>query len=236
MAKAAKNSICAGYNHLNNITFPQIRDNRIGILIGADAFTATVPLTRVLTQLGWTVTGPTPQKHKPTCNKQEINYNITLYNRIKNPEQEIENNMLQMFWTTEGKKLVSGKKTLTTDDRKALETLKRTTCHNGSRFEIGIPWKDDTKLSNNYFLAKAQLQSLENRLQQEPDLFCRYNQTIEADTEKSIVEETQRQPNFMNTQLWYLPHHPVEHKMKKKVRLVTNAASVYKGHSFNKTL
>ena len=119
--------------------------------------------------------------------------------------------MLQMFWTMEGKSLVSGKKTLTADDRKALETLKRTTCHNGSRYEIGLPWKDDTKLPNNYFLAKAQLQSLENRLQQEPDLFFRYNETIEADIEKGFVEETQRQPNFMNSQLWYLPHHPVEH-------------------------
>ncbi|XP_075264848.1 uncharacterized protein LOC142357013, partial [Convolutriloba macropyga] len=240
------NSICADYDHLNNITFPQIRDNRIGVLIGADAFIATVPLKfttgppgtpyGVLTQLGWTVTGPIPQKYKPTSNKQEINYNITLYNRIKNPEQEIENDMLQMFWTMEGKSLVSGKKTLTADDRKALETLKRTTCHNGSRYEIGLPWKDDTKLPNNYFLAKAQLQSLENRFQQEPDLFCRYNQTIEADIENGFVEETQRQPSFMNSQLWYLPHHPVEHKMKKKVRRVTNAASVYKGHSLNKAL
>ena len=79
--------------------------------------------------------------------------------------------MLQMFWTMEGKNLVSGKKTWTADDRKALETLKRPACHNGFRYEMGLPWKDDNKLPNNYFLAKAQLQSLENRLQQEPDLF-----------------------------------------------------------------
>ena len=94
--------------------------------------------------------------------------------------------MLQMFWTMEGKNLVGGKKTLTAEDRIALKTLKKTTCHNGARYEIGLPWKDDTKLPNNYFLAKAQLQSLENRLQKESALFCRYNQTIEADIEKRI--------------------------------------------------
>ena len=109
--------------------------------------------------------------------------------------------MPQMFWTKEGKNLESEKKTLTADDKKALETLKRTACHNGFGYEIGLPWKDDTKLPNNYFFAKAQLQSLENRLQQEPDLFCRYNQTIEADIKKGFIEETQRQPNFMNSQL-----------------------------------
>ena len=114
------NSICADYDHLNNIIFPKIRDNRIGVLIGADAFIATVPLKfttgppgtpyGVLTQLGWTVTGPVAQKYNPNSNKQEINYNITLYKRIKNPEQDIENDMLQMFWTMEGKNLVSGKR------------------------------------------------------------------------------------------------------------------------------
>ena len=191
------NSICADYDHLNSITFPQIRDNKIGVLIGADAFIATVPLKittgppgtlyGVLTQLGWTVTGPIPQKYKPTTNKQEILYNITLYNRIKNPEQDIEN-MLQMFWTMEGKNLVSGKKTLTADDRKALETLKRTTCHNSSRYEIGIPWKDDTKLPNNYFLAKAQLQSHENRLQQEPDLFFVTTKTSKQTLKKDLLK------------------------------------------------
>ena len=39
---------------------------------------------------------------------------------------------------------------------------------------------------------------------------------------------------FYGSQLWYLPHHPVEHKQKKKIRRVTNAASIYKGHSLNK--
>ena len=113
-------SICADYDNLNNIIFPQLRDNKIGVLIGAHSIIATVPLKfttgppgtpyGVLTQLGWTVTGPIPQKYKPNSNKQEINYNITLYNRIKNPEQDIENDMLQKFWTMEGKNLVSGKK------------------------------------------------------------------------------------------------------------------------------
>ena len=38
------NSVCKDFGHLGDIKFPQIRDNKIGILIGADAFTATVPL------------------------------------------------------------------------------------------------------------------------------------------------------------------------------------------------
>ena len=54
--------------------------------------------------------------------------------------------------------------------------------------------------------------------------------------EKGYVEETDREPSPTCSQLWYLPHHPVEHKQKKKIRRVTNAASIYKGHSLNKAL
>ena len=67
------NEICQDHSHLQNIRFPAIRDNRTGILIGADAFTATVPRQftarptgtpyRVNTLLGWTLTGPILQRY-----------------------------------------------------------------------------------------------------------------------------------------------------------------------------
>ena len=67
------NEICRDHSHLQNIRFPTIRDNRIGILIGADAFTATVSRQfttgptgtpyGVNTLLGWTLTGPIPQRY-----------------------------------------------------------------------------------------------------------------------------------------------------------------------------
>ena len=73
------NSICDDYDHLNNIIFPQIPDNRMGVLSGADTFIAKVPLKfttgppgtpyGVLTQLEWTVTGQITQKYKSTSNK-----------------------------------------------------------------------------------------------------------------------------------------------------------------------
>ena len=60
------NSACKDFGHFSGINFPQIRDNRMGILIGTDAFTARVPLKYTIgppgttygvpTQLGWTTT------------------------------------------------------------------------------------------------------------------------------------------------------------------------------------
>ena len=83
------NEICRDHSHLKNIRFPTIRDNRIGFLTGADAFTATVPrlLTTgptgtpygVNTLLGWTLTGPIPQRYTQKRVGQSNSTSITLF-------------------------------------------------------------------------------------------------------------------------------------------------------------
>ena len=107
------NSVCKDVGHLSGISFPQIRDNRIGILIGADAFTATVPLKYtigppgtpygVLTQLGWTITGPVSNNFNQLTKKNKCNRSITLFNRVKSEETLLDEDILQLFWTCEGK-------------------------------------------------------------------------------------------------------------------------------------
>ena len=102
------NSVCKDFDPLSGINFPQIRDNKIGILTGADAFTATVPLqytigpTRtpygVLTQLGWTITGPVPNKYRQLTEKNKCNLNITFFNRVKSEETILDEDRLQLFW------------------------------------------------------------------------------------------------------------------------------------------
>ena len=101
------NSVCKDFGHLSGINFPQIRDNRIGILIGADAFTATVPLKYtigpsgtpygVLKPLGWIITGPVPNKYRQLTEKNKCNRNITLFNRVKSEETILDEEMLQLF-------------------------------------------------------------------------------------------------------------------------------------------
>ena len=154
------------------MNFPQIRDNRIGILIGADAFTATVPLKYTirppetscgfLTQLGWTITGPVPNKYRQFTEKNKCNRNISLYNRVKSEETILDEDMLQLFWTCEGTSTTKASpNTKNQEDKKALQIFEDTVKHNGKRYEIGLPWKQNIQLSNSYFLANAQLRSLE---------------------------------------------------------------------------
>ena len=48
-----------------------------------------------------------------------------------------------------------------TDSKRAVQILQDTIHHIGDRYEIGLLWKQDSKLENNYPVAKAQLDSLQ---------------------------------------------------------------------------
>ena len=138
------------HGHLSCVNFPQIRDNRIGILMGADAFTATAPLKYtigppgtpygVLTQLEWTITGPVPNKYRQIAEKNQCNRNITLFNRVKSEKTILDEDMLQLFWTCEGTSTTRvSPNTIKQEDKKALQIFEGTVKHNGERYEIGLP-------------------------------------------------------------------------------------------------
>ena len=84
----------------------------------------------------------------------------------------------------------------------------------------------------------GQLNSLERRLQREPNLKSLYQKSIDTDVEKGfvkILDESELKGAFGKE--WYLPHHPVLNPNKPgKVGRVCNAASKYKGVCLNEKL
>ena len=239
------NRLCRDHDHLAEINFPQIRDNKIGILIGADAFLATVPRHfttgkpgtpyGVNTLLGWTLTGPVPQEYFQPNHKGSSNHNITLFNHLKRGSDDPDENLLHLFWTFEGVNFSQGStKGHNEEDQKAIKTLAETTHHNGERYEIGLPWRENVMLPNNYFMARVQWHALQKRLERDNQLKQRYMTTIFDDMDKGYIAAVTNQDA---KNIWYLPHHPVINKQKPdKIRRVTNAASKYKGVSLNDAL
>ena len=104
------------------------------------------------------------------------------------------------------------------------------------RYEIGLPWKPNSSLSNNYCVALKQLQSSQKRLGKNTDLQNLDEKTLVTDLEKSYAQPavfTKEVPS----RLWYLPHHEVVSPNKPgKVRRVSNAASKFKGQTLNSNL
>ena len=192
------NRLCRDHDRLAEINLPQFRDNKIGILIEADAFLATVPRHfttckpgtpyGVTTMLGWTLTGPVPQEHFQPNNKGSSNYNINLFNHLKRCSDDPDENLLHLFCTFEGVNFNQGStKGHNDEDQKVLKTLAETTNHNGEIYEIGLPWREKVTLPNNNFMARVQWHALQKRLERDHQLKQRYMATIFDDMDKGYV-------------------------------------------------
>ena len=141
------NRLCRDHDHLADNNFPRIGDNKIGILIGADAFLATVPRHfttgkpgtpyGVNILLGWTLTGPVLQEYFQSNNKGSSKDNITLFNHLKRGSDDPNENLLHLFWTFESVNFNQGStKRRNEEDQKALKTLAETTHHNGGNMRL----------------------------------------------------------------------------------------------------
>ena len=102
-----------------------------------------------------------------------------------------------------------------------LETLSRMTRKVGGRYEVGLIWKDPAvTLPNNSVVVESRLEMLKKRLENNPQLKAKYEETIENDWEKGYIKRLRDQDlSDPVSHEWYLPHHPVLHHHKpEKVR------------------
>ena len=139
---------------LCGINFPRIRDSRIGILIVADAFTATVQIKYtvgppetpygVLTQLGWTITRTFPNKYGQITEENHCNRNKTLLNRVYSEKMTLDEDMLQLFWTCEAASTTkTSLNTINKEHKKALQIFEDTVKHNGEKYGTGLHCKQN---------------------------------------------------------------------------------------------
>ena len=238
------NDICQNFPQLRHIKFPDINQGKIGVLLG----TACVPFTHSLewirgahncpsgirTELGWTIAG---EFRHSSRKKSTATKHLLFFASHETSPQSASTDILEHYWNVE--KIATEpeqKDALSTPDKAALQRLQDTCRHNGERCDIGLPWKRDTPLPNNYFAALCQLRTLEKRFREHPQKKAKFDETLQKDLEKGYVKQVKMQ-HSLAPRIWYLPTHPVENPNKPgKVRRVANAASKFKGVSLNNAL
>ncbi len=101
-------------------------------------------------------------------------------------------------------------------------------------FQVALPWRQDPPdIPNNKIMAEKRLRSLRNRLMKDTELFKRYTQAMQDYIAKGHAEKVpKKELNKDNGRIWYLPHHPVTHRLKPdKTRIVFDCAAKFKGES-----
>ena len=144
------------------------------------------------------------------------------------PEAEIqtanESLDIERFWQIEDVGAKDAKPADLTDEE-ALRQFQETVQFHDGRYHVTWPWKSkEPDLPNNYGLAYGRLRSTMNRLHQDENLLVEYNNIIQKQAEKGIIEKAPEKPDGL---VYYVPHHPIitPSKITTKVRIVYDASS-----------
>ena len=100
-----------------------------------------------------------------------------------------------------------------------------------------LPWKDpEQSLPDNYQISHKRLMGLIRRLRQDPDTLRMYDEVIQQQIEKGIVQVV-KNPEVGN-RIHYLPRHAVIRRDKSttKLRIVYDASARSNGPSLNDSL
>ena len=191
--------------------------------------------TAVNSKFGWLLSGPT----ESVINQETTVTNLTIAgnsNSLFDYTQDALVDTLKQFWETEsiGIKEVS-------EITKSHDGFNEQVRFNGQRYEVPLPWRDNhPTISSDYELCVNRLKSLQRKLLKEPELIREYNQIIEEQLSKGIVERVAAEKDNENEDVHYLPHHAVirrDHETTK-LRIVYDGSAKppERTHSLNDCL
>ena len=234
------------FTYLSDLTIPQVKADRVMLLIGTDFPEAHIPLEvrsgcshepyAVRTRLGWAVRGPVPQadvkQNTTELTMEAVNINFGQSSDVLLQQQ------LECMWTSDFNDMLHcDKESMSVEDRRALGIMEATLSHVGGHYKMGLPWReDDVHLPNNMVLAHARLNQLKGKLSRDKLLHEMYTKTVTDYIEKGYAKELEGESTD-SKKIWYLPHHPVMNVNKPgKVRVVFDCAAKYKDTSLNSQL
>ena len=125
-------------------------------------------------------------------------------------------------------------------DKRALSIMENTIQLENGHYVMGLPWKDHLPcFPNNRALAENRLNGLNRKLIKDRALYDEYVKFIDNLEENSYAEKVPYDEVALDDwqgRVWYLPHHPVWHPQKKKIRVVFDCSATYNGISLNSKL
>ena len=224
--------------------FPQFEDlpisfegTTIGLLVGMDRPDIVKPLEIVHTtkrgpyatkhMFGWCLNGPF------SCQKPF--HSSCFFGKVKEHDlnEKFEAVFASDFESESNDLAMSFEDRLWT--KKVESTIER---RSDGHFQIGLPFKNENVLMpNNYDQAKYRMARLHDKFEKKPEYFEAYNTFMKTMLENGHAEQIpEEEVETIDGKNFYLIHFSVEHKQKKKIRIVFDCSLKYAGLSLNDVL
>ena len=122
------------------------------------------------------------------------------------------------------------------EDKKFLNLMKRTTRIVSGHYELPLPFKnDDATLPNNRYQALQRLKHLKNKFQRNPTFCSHYKEFMNTLMRNEYAKKSTG--TTTEGKCCYIPHHGVYNKNKpNKIRVVFDCSTEYQGRSLNSEL
>ena len=217
----------------------------IDLLIGSDYFWTIVGLEKltlpsglhlVSSKIGYILTGKymDPGDNKSSNQEQvstcfvmtQVNCTVPEMNLLSSADVSVMRNPnIEDFWSLETIGITDSLDV--TDNDKALEQFNELICYRDRRYQVAWPWKcQNPDLPVNLDIVIGRMKSLPRRLKGNPDLLKKYDDIIQGQVQKGIIEKVTENMKESDRK-HYLPHHPVitPTKSTTKVRIVYDAST-----------
>ena len=255
------NDIKFKWDHLKSLHFPQTtRRQGVDMLIGLTQKTTSlfIPLETVRggecdpvgvkTPLGWTAFGPLGDEKRGSSSKtMRTHMKVLPLEDLKAPlETEMHNKEeVEAMKAMTSLDLLGihnpGDKGLSHEERAAMKKAEASLKFDGERYEVAVPWRADRpNLSGNFEYVAKRLEKTETSLKKAgKELLAEYDAVFEDYLSKGYMKKLEDEDIAPAVEDgWFLPHFPVvkNDRSTTKVRVVYDAAAMFRGRSLNSEL
>ena len=226
------------YPHLEDLQLADsLNDNcgAIDVLIGSDYYWEIVSgetvrgdcgPTAVSSKFGWLLAGPL----RDSVTSYTVTSNLIISGDCpfaSHENDELISN-LERFWETESIGIREMKEDVSPPPPPKEEFV--SVKHNGERYEIEIPWKNDClPIPDNYNLCYNRLKSMHYKLNKTPEVLKEYDDIIQEQLRSGIIEKLPNpEVETRNKEgVHYLPHHAVirQNRETTKLRIVYDGSA-----------
>ena len=241
-------AICNKFPHLSRVAneLMPLQNVEIGLLLGYDVSYVHQPQEivasvkesdpyAVRTPLGWCVigsTGHTSQTNSMRSNRIMCSERTHIVYRTETTELDSKQ-LLNVF--EQDFKDVHDVTALSKDDKRFLEITAERKQLSNKHYEIPMPCRENViELDRNVPLAQQRLLFLKRKIERDTLYKAEYTAFMNDMISQGFCERVPVEE--ISNPSWYIPHHGVFHRVKKKIRVVFDCSAKYNGKSLNNCL
>lgn len=158
--------------------------------------------TAVKTRLGWVLSGPVALRGSVDA----FTFTTHVLKTQADTDTRSLDKRLHTFWEIEALGIFDR-------EEKVYEQFEKHNSFNNGRYEVSLPWKEmNMALPDNLDLCIRRLHSLLRKLRQVKETFVSYDNVIQEQLQKGIIEPVE---TMEGGKVYYLPHHAVIRRDKE---------------------